>query len=46
MVSRTNFHAGSNFDGFSKEQGIFEVVQARALKRALVEQLEDAKQSS
>ena len=38
-------HAGSSFDEFLKEDGIFEEVQARALKRALAEQLDDAMQS-
>ena len=36
---------GSNFDDFLIEEGFFEEVQARALKRALVEQLSDAMQS-
>ena len=38
-------HTGSNFDDFLKEDGIHEEVQARALKRALAEQLDDAMQS-
>lgn len=41
----TNVHRGSNFDDFLKEEGIFEEVQARALKRALAEQLDDAMQA-
>ncbi len=41
-----NPHSGSNFDDFLKEEGIFEEVQARALKRALAEQLDDAMQTS
>ena len=41
-----NPHRGSNFDDFLKEEGIFEEVQARALKRALAEQLDDAMQTS
>jgi antitoxin HicB len=40
-----NPHRGSNFDDFLKEDGIYEVVQARALKRALAEQLDDAMQA-
>ena len=40
-----NPHVGSNFDDFLKEEGIFEDVQARALKRALAEQLDDAMQA-
>ena len=43
--AKVNPHTGSNFDDFLKEDGIFEVVQARALKRALAEQLDDAMQS-
>ena len=43
--AKANPHTGSNFDDFLKEDGIFEVVQARALKRALAEQLDDAMQS-
>jgi hypothetical protein len=42
----TNTHTGSSFDDFLKEDGIFEEVQARALKRALSEQLDDAMQTS
>jgi antitoxin HicB len=38
-------HRGSNFDDFLKEDGIYEAVQARALKRALAEQLDDAMQA-
>ena len=42
---KTNQHTGSSFDDFLKDEGIFEEVQAKALKRALVEQLNDAMQS-
>ena len=35
-------HLGSNFDDFLKEEGLFEEVQARALKRALSEQIADS----
>ena len=47
MVKTTslNPHRGSSFDDFLKEDGIYEEVQARALKRALAEQLDDAMQS-
>jgi antitoxin HicB len=38
-------HRGGNFDDFLKDEGIFEEVQARALKRALAEQLDDAMQA-
>lgn len=44
-AAKTNPHRGSNFDDFLKEDGIFEEVQARALKRALAEQLDEAMQS-
>ena len=39
---RTNPHFGSNFDDFLKDEGIFDEVHAKALKRALSEQLEDS----
>jgi hypothetical protein len=42
IAIKTNPHRGSDFDDFLKEDGLFERVQARALKRALAEQLEDA----
>lgn len=44
-ASKANPHAGSSFDDLLKEDGIFEEVQARALKRALAEQLDEAMQS-
>ncbi len=44
-MSKTNKHLGGNFDGYLIEEGVFEEVQARALKRALAEQLSDAMQS-
>ena len=44
-MSKINKHTGSNFDDFLQEEGIYEEVQARALKRALAEQLSDAMQS-
>jgi antitoxin HicB len=43
--SKTQTHRGGNFDDFLKEEGIYETVQARALKRALAEQLDDAMQT-
>lgn len=43
--TKVNPHTGSSFDDFLKEDGIFEEVQARALKRALAEQLDEAMQS-
>ena len=44
-TTKVNVHAGSSFDDFLKEDGIYEEVQARALKRALAEQLMDSMQS-
>lgn len=39
---KDNPRTGSSFDAFLEEEGIFEEVQAKALKRALAEQLEDS----
>jgi DNA-binding Xre family transcriptional regulator len=36
-----NPHAGSDFDDFLKEEGIFDEVEARALKRALALSVQD-----
>ena len=44
-ASKSNPHTGGNFDDFLQEEGIFEQTQARALKRALSEQLDEAMQS-
>jgi hypothetical protein len=44
-VAKVKPHARSAFDDFLKDDGIYEVVQARALKRALAEQLDEAMQS-
>jgi len=41
-AKKPNPHTGSGFDEFLVEEGIFEEVQAKALKRALAEQLEEA----
>jgi len=41
-VAKHNPHTGSRFDDFLKEEGIFAEVQAKALKRALAEQLEES----
>jgi hypothetical protein len=41
-MRKRNPHTGSRFDDFLKEEGIFEEVQATALKRALAEQLEES----
>jgi hypothetical protein len=40
-MARSNPHAGSTFDEFLKEEGIYDEVQARALKRAITEHLEE-----
>ena len=40
-VAKRNPRTGSRFDDFLKEEGTFEEVQAKALKRALAEQLEE-----
>jgi len=44
-MANQNQHRGGNFDDFLKEEGIFEEVQAKALKRALAKQLDDAMQA-
>ncbi len=44
-TTKVNPHTGSSFDDFLKDDGIYEAVQAHALKRALAEQLDDAMQS-
>jgi len=44
-MANQNQHRGGNFDNFLKEEGIFEEVQAKALKRALAKQLDDAMQA-
>ena len=44
-ANKVNPHTGGSFDDFLKEEGIYEELQARALKRALAEQLDDAMQS-
>ena len=41
-MAKRNPHTGSRFDDLLKEEGIFEEVQAKALKRALSEQLEES----
>jgi len=45
-MARNNPRAGSKFDDFLKEEGIFDEVQAKALKRALAEQLEERMQDA
>ena len=41
-MARNNLHTGSRFDDFLKEEGIYEEVQAKAIKRVLAEQLEES----
>jgi antitoxin HicB len=45
-MAKTTPHRGSDFDGFLQEEGMFEEVQARALKRGLAEQIDDAMHTS
>lgn len=45
-MTKRNIHRGSDFDDFLKQEGIFDEVHARALKRALAEQFADAMASS
>jgi hypothetical protein len=40
-VAGRNSHTGSSFDDFLKDEGVYEEVLAKALKRALAEQLEE-----
>jgi antitoxin HicB len=40
-MNKKNPHAGGNFDDFLKEEGIFEQVEALALKRALALRVQD-----
>ena len=44
-ATKVDPRTGGSFDDFLKEEGIYEELQARALKRALAEQLDDAMQS-
>jgi hypothetical protein len=45
-VAKRNPRTGSRFDDFLKEEGMFEEVQAKALKSALAEQLEESMQAA
>ena len=45
-MAKRNPHVGSNFDDFLKEEGMFEAVLAKALKRALSEQIEESMQAA
>ena len=41
-MAKSNPHTGSNFDDFLKQEGIYDEVQARELKRALAEQIAES----
>ena len=41
-MAKHNPHTGSSFDNFLQEEGVYEEVQAKALKRALSEQLAES----
>lgn len=44
-MKKSNAHSGSDFDDFLKEQGIYDEVTAKALKRAISEQLREGMQA-
>ncbi|MDO8176986.1 MAG: Fis family transcriptional regulator [Undibacterium sp.] len=43
-MKKNNPRTGSNFDDFLKEEGIYDEVTAKALKRAIAEQLKEGMQ--
>lgn len=45
-MAKRNPHAGTDFDDFLKDENMFEEVQAKALKRALAEQLAESMQAA
>ena len=45
-MAKHNPYTGSDFDDFLKNEGVYEEVQAKALKRALSEQLGDSMQAA
>ena len=45
-MNKINKHIGSSFDSFLKEEDLLEETHARALKRALSEQLQDSMETS
>ncbi len=45
-MAKRNPYTGSDFDDFLKEEDVYEEVQAKALKRALSEQLGDSMQAA
>jgi antitoxin HicB len=44
-MAKNNPRTGSNFDDFLKEQGMYDEVTAKALKRAIAEQLREGMQA-
>jgi len=44
-MAKVTTHTGRRFDDFLKEEGIYDELQARALKRALAEQIEEGMQA-
>ena len=45
-MAKRNPHTGSTFDSFLKQEGVYEEVQAKALKRALAEQLTESMEAT
>jgi len=45
-MAKGNPHTGSRFDDFLTEEGVYDEVQARALKNALAEQIEEGMQAA
>lgn len=45
-MAKRSPHTGSGFDDFLKDEGVYEEIQAKALKRVLAEQLEDGMQAT
>jgi antitoxin HicB len=45
-VATRNKHRGSDFDRFLRQQGIYEEVQAAAVKRAVAEAIEEGMQNA
>ncbi len=45
-MAKHNLYSGSDFDDFLKQEGVYEEVQAKAIKRALSEQLGDSMQAA
>ena len=45
-MAKRNPYTGSNFDDFLKQENLFEEVHAKALKRALAEQIGDGMESA